>query len=72
MRRNEGTIHSQYGRIPKHERCRHSGSITDHEGEIEVSIVHRIKVGWLKWRRAFEILCDHTMPMKLKEKWACL
>ncbi len=30
-----------------------------------------IKVGWLKWRRATEVLCDCKVSNKLKEKFYC-
>ena len=28
--------------------------------EIGANVVHRIKVGWLKWRSASGVLCDKT------------
>lgn len=29
---------------------------------------HKIKAGWMKWRRALKVLCDCKILIKLKEK----
>jgi len=43
-------------------------SIIHQDDEIEEVVINRIKVGWLKWRSAFGVLCDHKLPMKLEGK----
>lgn len=35
------------------------GSITQNDGEIDFDVKHMAKVGWLKWKKATDILCDH-------------
>jgi hypothetical protein len=37
--------------------------------DIDEDVSHKIKVGWLKWRQASDVLCDPRMPLKLKGKF---
>ena len=37
-------------------------------GEIGEHVKHRIRAGWLKWRLASGVLCDHCMSPRFKEK----
>jgi hypothetical protein len=37
--------------------------------DIDEDVSHRIKVIWLKWRQASDILCDSRVPLKLKGKF---
>jgi hypothetical protein len=37
-----------------------------YDGDIDEDLSHRIKAGWLKWRQASGVLCDHRVPLKLK------
>ncbi|KAH1225701.1 Craniofacial development protein 2 [Glycine max] len=39
------------------------------DGEIEGDVNHRIQAGWMKWRKASEVLCDAKVPIKLKGKF---
>jgi hypothetical protein len=39
------------------------------DGEIDEDVSHRIRAGWVKWRQAFDILCDKKVPNKLKDKF---
>jgi hypothetical protein len=39
------------------------------DGDIDEDVSHRIKVGWLKWRQASDVLCDPRVPLKLKDKF---
>ena len=45
------------------------GSIIQKDREIDGDVNHRIKVGWLKWRSATRVLCDHHMLLSLKGKF---
>ncbi|XP_050532668.1 uncharacterized protein LOC126900777 [Daktulosphaira vitifoliae] len=38
-------------------------------GGIDEDIRHRIKCGWLKWRKVSGVLCDKRIPMRLKGKF---
>jgi hypothetical protein len=38
------------------------------DGEIDENISHRIRVGWVKLRQAYDILCD-KVSNKLKDKF---
>ncbi|KAL6572318.1 hypothetical protein OROMI_013276 [Orobanche minor] len=55
--------------IPHMDKFKYLGSIIQKEGEVEGDVTHRIKVGWLKWRAATEVLCDKKVPLKLKGKF---
>jgi hypothetical protein len=37
--------------------------------DINEDVSHRIKVGWLKWCQASDVLCDPMVPLKLKGKF---
>jgi len=45
------------------------GSIIQKNGDIDQDVTHRIKSGWLKWRAATGVLCDRSIPLKLKGKF---
>ena len=32
-------------------------------------MIHRIQVGWVKWRAATGVLCDRRFPLRLKGKF---
>jgi hypothetical protein len=34
-----------------------------------MDVKHRIKCGWMKWRKALGVLCDKRIPMRLKGKF---
>ena len=54
--------------IPRIKRFKYLGSIIHENGNIDEDINQRIKIGWQKWEKAFEILCDKRIPLKLKGK----
>ncbi|XP_070046416.1 uncharacterized protein [Nicotiana tomentosiformis] len=39
------------------------------DGEIDGDVMHRIGVGWMKWRLASGVVCDKNMPPNLKGKF---
>ena len=45
--------------------CR--GSIIPEDGEL-IKVTNKIKIGWVKWGRAFVVLCDRRIPLRLKGK----
>ncbi|ONM06836.1 Retrovirus-related Pol polyprotein LINE-1 [Zea mays] len=55
--------------VPKKDTFRYLGSMLQKEGDIDEDVSHRIKAGWLKWRQAAGVLCDHRVPHKLKGKF---
>ncbi|ONM02098.1 Retrovirus-related Pol polyprotein LINE-1 [Zea mays] len=55
--------------VPKKDTFRYLGSMLQKEGDIDEDVSHRIKAGWLKWRQAAGVLCDHRVPRKLKDKF---
>ena len=55
--------------IPQSDSFCYLGSIISKDGEIAEDAEHMIKVGWLKWRLAYEVLCDRRMPIRLKGKF---
>ena len=55
--------------VPKSDCFRYLGSILQKNEELDGDLNHRIQVGWMKWKSASGMLCDHRMPLKLKEKF---
>ena len=55
--------------LPKVNHFRYLGSIIQQDGNIDEDVTHRIQSGWLKWRSATGVLCDHKVPTKLKGKF---
>jgi hypothetical protein len=55
--------------VPKKDTFRYLGSMLQKDEDIDEDLSHRIKTGWLKWRKVSGVLCDHRMPLKLKGKF---
>ena len=70
-RRNneQGVITLDGQQIPVTECFKYLGSIIQKDGKLDGDVNHRIKVGWLKWRSAIEILYDCNMPLSLTRKF---
>ncbi|KAK8942385.1 hypothetical protein KSP39_PZI009233 [Platanthera zijinensis] len=39
------------------------------DGGVDKNVIHKIQASWLKWRGAFEILCDRKVSLKLTGKF---
>jgi hypothetical protein len=55
--------------VPKKDTFHYMGSMLQKNGDIDEDVSHKIKVGWSKWRQASDVLCDHRVPLKLKDKF---
>jgi hypothetical protein len=55
--------------VPKKDTFRYLGSMLQKNRDINEDVSHRIKVDWLKWRQASDVLCDPRVPLKLKDKF---
>jgi hypothetical protein len=55
--------------VPKKDTFHYLGSMLQKNGDIDEDVSHRIKVGWLKWCQASDVLCDPRVPLKLKSKF---
>ena len=55
--------------VHKKDTFRYLGSMLQRDGDIDADDSHRIKTGWIKWRQASGILCDKSIPQKLKGKF---
>jgi hypothetical protein len=55
--------------VPMNDTFRYLRSMLQSEGEIDEDVSHRIRAGWVKWRRASGGLCDKKVPNKLKGKF---
>jgi hypothetical protein len=55
--------------VPKKDTFRYLGSMLQKNRDINKDVSHRIKVDWLKWRQASDVLCDPRVPLKLKDKF---
>jgi hypothetical protein len=45
------------------------GSMLQKNGDIDEDVSDTIKVSWLKWCQASGVLCDCSVPQKLKDKF---
>jgi hypothetical protein len=55
--------------VPMNDTFRYLRSMLQSKGEIDEDVSHRIRVGWVKWRQASDVLCDKKVPNKLKVKF---
>jgi hypothetical protein len=65
----EGDVSLDRQVVAKKETFQYLGSMLQKDGDIDENVRHRISAGWLKWRQASGILCDRTVPQKLKGKF---
>ena len=56
-------------RLPQTNTFKYLGSIIQSNGDISADVTHRIATGWLRWRAATSVLCDKSVPLKLKGKF---
>ncbi|XP_063937419.1 uncharacterized protein LOC108194424 [Daucus carota subsp. sativus] len=56
-------------RVPQTNTFKYLGSIIQNNGDISADVTHRILTGWLRWRAATGVLCDGSVPLKLKGKF---
>ena len=55
--------------ITQKENFKYLGAIIRKDGDVESDVIHRIQVGWMKWRAATGVLCDKRFPLRLKGKF---
>jgi hypothetical protein len=55
--------------VPRKDTFHYLGSMLQKDGDVDVDVCHRIKVGWMKWCQASGILRDKRVPQKLKGKF---
>jgi hypothetical protein len=55
--------------VPKKDIFHYLGSMLQKAWDIDEDVSHRIRAGWLKWRQASNVLCDPSVPLKLKGKF---
>ncbi|XP_017233036.1 uncharacterized protein LOC108207082 [Daucus carota subsp. sativus] len=56
-------------RVPQTNTFKYLGSIIQSNRDIFADVTHRILTGWLRWRAATGVLCDKSVPLKLKGKF---
>ena len=54
----ETTVRIEAYEIPQRDSFCYLSSIISKDEEIDEDVKHRIKARWLKWRLAFEVLCN--------------
>jgi hypothetical protein len=55
--------------VPMNDIFRYLGLMLQSDREINEDVSHRIRAGWVKWRQAYDILCDKKVQNKLKGKF---
>nr|XP_017245487.1 PREDICTED: uncharacterized protein LOC108217154 [Daucus carota subsp. sativus] len=56
-------------RVPQTNTFKCLCSIIQSNGDISADVTHRISTGWLRWRASTGVLCDKSVPLKLKGKF---
>jgi hypothetical protein len=65
----EGDVRLDGQVVPKKDIFHYLGSMLQKDGDIDEDLSHRIKVNWLKWHKTSGVLCDPSVPLKLKGKF---
>ena len=65
----EGDVRLDGQVVPKKDTFRYLGSMLQKDGDIDEDLSHRIKADWLKWHQISDVLCDHRVSLKLKDKF---
>ena len=68
-RKEQGKISLDGGDILASDCFKYLGSILPKDCEIDGDVSQRVKAGWMKWKSATGVLCDRTVPLKLKAKF---
>ncbi|XP_074356704.1 uncharacterized protein LOC141696463 [Apium graveolens] len=55
--------------IPQTDSFKYLGSIIKNNDDILADFTYRIKAGWVTWKATTIILCDKSVPLKLKGKF---
>jgi hypothetical protein len=66
---DEGNVRLDGLVVSKKDTFHYLGLMLQKNGDIDEDVSHRIKVGWLKWHQASDVLCDPRMLLKLKGKF---
>ncbi len=66
---NDGVVRLDGKDLTMSDCFKYLGSIIQKNGDIDQDVAHRIKSGWVKWRAATGVLCDRSIPLKLKGKF---
>jgi hypothetical protein len=65
----EGNVRLDGQVVPKKDTFRYLGSMLQKNRDIDEDVSHRIKAGWLNWCQDSDVLCDPSVPLKLKGKF---
>jgi hypothetical protein len=65
----EGDVRLDGQVVPKKDTFCYLESMLQKDGDIDEGLSHKIKVSWLKWRQASDVLCDPRVALKLKGKF---
>ena len=69
---NEGnddkTVKMEHTKVPRVKKFKYLGSTVQESGGCEREVKKRVQAGWNGWRRVSRVICDRTLPARIKGK----
>ena len=65
---DEETVKMQDTKVPRVKKFKYLGSTVQESGSYEREVKRRVQEGWNGWRKVSEVICDRTLPARVKGK----
>ena len=69
---NEGndkeTVKMDDTKVPKVKEFKYLESMVQKSGSCEKEIKRRVQAGWNEWRKVLVVICDRSLPVRVKRK----
>ena len=65
---DEETVKMQDTKVPRVKKFKYLGSTVQESGSCEREVKRRVQEGWNGWRKVSGVICDRTLPARVKGK----